>query len=93
MASPVAAPTVPMDAQTSSPGPGGGFPSPAPAQVDPATTQAIQIVLTTVQGMKVLGRLSPRSQPKLVQINDLLSQVLADVKAGGPAPETQAPPV
>ena len=90
---PIPAPVAPTDASASNPGPGGGFPSPAPAQTDPRAAEMLRILLGVVTSMKMIAQTVPAATSEVRQINDLVAQILAKVKAGGPAAETQAPPV
>jgi len=77
----------------SNPGPGGGFPSPAPAQSDDRGAQLLKILLGVVSSLRVVAQQVPAATSKVRQINDLVAQVIGDVKSSGPPPETQAPPV
>lgn len=91
-ASPIPAPTADDPAQ-SNPGPGGGFPSPAPAQNDERGAQLLKIMLGVVSSMRMVAQQVPAASSEVRQINDLVSQVIGKIKGQGPQAETQAPPV
>ncbi len=77
----------------SSPGPGGGFPSPAPAQGDERGAQMLKMLLGVVSTMRVVAQQVPAATAQVQQINDLVAQVIGKVKSSGPPAEPQAPPV
>lgn len=76
-----------------SPGPGGGFVSPAPAQTDPGSAEAIKSIMTIVQNARMIGEKYPQTTSKVRQINDLVAQMIQDVKGSQGPTEPKAPPV
>ena len=90
---PIPAPSGGSPSPESNPGPGGGFPSPAPAQTDPNAAAATEAVIKTVQSMRMVGEKYPQTVSKVRQINDLIAQIIQDIKGGQGPTEPKAPPV
>jgi hypothetical protein len=73
--------------------PGGGFPSPAPAQANQGAVQILELVRNIVSSARMLGQKVPGAVPIVRQINDLAQQLQMKILQSQPGTEPQAPPV
>ena len=79
--------------QSTGPGPGGGFPSPAPAVEDQGAGTLLRLSLGIVSAARMIANKVPQATPEVRQINDLVAQIQAKIKASQAPAEPQAPPV
>jgi hypothetical protein len=72
---------------------GGGFPSPAPAQVNPAMDVVLTEIRNIVSAARRLGLKFPTVLPEVRAINNSCAVIAQKVNSSGPSPEPMAPPV
>jgi hypothetical protein len=90
---PIPAPNGGSPSPESNPGPGGGFAAPAPAQTDPNAAAATEAVVSMVQKTRMIAEKYPQTVSKVKQINDLIAQIIQDIKGSQGPTEPKAPPV
>ncbi len=73
--------------------PGGGFPSPAPAQQNSEAVQQLGLVRQIVSSARMLGQRIPAAVDIVRQINDLAQKLQMKIVQAGQGGEPQAPPV
>lgn len=73
--------------------PGGGFPSPAPAQQNPEAGRQLGLVQQIVSSARMLGQSIPAVVDIVRQINDLAQKLQMKIVQAGQGGEPQAPPM
>lgn len=91
--SPIPAPQFSGGDPDQGPGVGGGFASPAEAQVDEGSAQLLKSSLTIVANARMIAQKVPAATPEVRQINDLVARIQMKIKQGQAPAEPQAPPV